>query len=48
MGMAEDREQSRAIHMVQRIVAPFAGRDTRAVGGQYLTEFGPREIKLTA
>ncbi len=48
MCVAEDREQGGTIQMVKRIVTPFAGRDARAVGGQYLTEFGSREIKLTA
>lgn len=48
MRVAEDREQRDTIDMVQRIVTPFAGRDARAVGGQYLAEFGPGEIKLTA
>ena len=48
MRVAEDREQRGTIDMVQRIVTPFAGRDARAVGGQYLAEFGPGEIKLTA
>ena len=48
MRMAEDREQRHAVHMVQRVVAPFAGRDARAVSGQYLTEFGSGKIQLTA
>lgn len=48
MRMAEDREQRGTIGMVQRIVTPFAGRNARAVGRQYLAEFGPGEIKLTA
>ena len=48
MRVAKDREQRDTIDMVQCIVTPFAGRDAGAVSGQYLAEFGPREIKLTA
>ena len=48
MRVPEDREQGGAVHVIQRVVTPFPGRDTRAVGGQYLTEFGSGKIKLTA
>lgn len=48
MCVAEDREQGGAIQMIQRVITPFAGRDARAVRGQYLTELGSREIKLTS
>ena len=48
MRVTKDREQGGAIQVIQRVVPPFPSRDTRAVGGQYLTEFGSGKVKLTA
>ena len=41
MGVPEDREQGCAVHVIQRVVTPFASCDTRAVGSQDQAEFGP-------
>lgn len=32
MRVSENREQRGAIHVIKRVIAPFAGGDTRAVG----------------
>ena len=48
MRVTKDRKQRHTIQMVKRIVAPVTRCNARAVGGQNLTEFSSRKIKLAA
>ena len=46
MGVSENRKHSDAISMVEGVIAPFAGGNAGAIGGQDQAELAASEIKL--